>query len=203
MVELPTTWDRELRQSGSTAVVVLVDEKSVELCLKTIAKLHRKAEKSSSKKKAEDGNLWPVWGSNVPAIATGSVRYSLHNKLRFPSPQELQQNVDLYITAFNAKEDEKREGDKRRRNEPDEDGFVTVSRGGRVGPARAEEVERKRVEMEEKERRKREELGDFYRFQMRERRKEQQGEMVRRFEEDRRKVEELKGRRRGIFVPEK
>ncbi|CZR53325.1 related to RRP7 Protein involved in pre-rRNA processing and ribosome assembly [Phialocephala subalpina] len=201
MVELPRIWDRELRRSGSTAVVVLVDEKSVELALKTIRKLHRKSSKSKS------GDVWPVWGEGVPESSqiTGSKRYLLHNELRFPNPREIQANIDAFMTSFNSQESSRALSAKRARNEPDEDGFITVTRGGRVGPARAEEVERKRVEMEDKEKRKREEMerGGFYRFQTRERRKEEQGEMIRRFEEDRRRVEVLKASRRSKFVPEK
>ena len=60
----------------------------------------------------------------------------------------------------------------------------------------------KRVEMEERERKKRDGMGDFYRFQMRERRKAEMGALVKRFEEDKRKVETMKGRR-GAFRPER
>lgn len=42
---------------------------------------------------------------------------------------------------------------------------------------------------------------DFYRFQNREKRKEREGELRRRFEEDRRRVGEMRGWR-GRVVPE-
>jgi len=193
-IELPQIWDRELRRSGSTAVVVLVDEKSVESTLKAVKKLHK-----SSKE-----NKWPIWGEGVEGKVTalGSARYAAHQKLRFPDTQTLQQNVDAFMIAFNKREEEKARENKRARNVPDEDGFVTVTRGGRVGPARREEAEEKRREMEEKERKNREGRGDFYRFQMRERRKEEAGLLVKRFEEDRKKVEGMR-ERRGKFRPEK
>ena len=54
----------------------------------------------------------------------------------------------------------------------------------------------------EKEEAKRKSMGDFYRFQGRERRKEEQGELIKRFEEDRKRVEGMKNSRRGRFVPE-
>ncbi len=191
--ELPQTWDRDLHRSGSTAVIVLVDEKSVESTLKAILKLHK-----SSK------SQWPVWGegvdSKVPAL--GSARYLAHHTLRHPDPVTLQANVDAFMSAFNAQEEAKAQAAKRARNVPDEDGFVTVTRGGRTGPARKEDAEEKKREMEEKEKRKREEMGDFYRFQMRERRKAEQGELVKQFEEDRRRVESMKKERRGKFRPE-
>jgi len=191
--ELPQTWDRELRRSGSTAVITLVDEKSVESTLKAIRKLH----------KSSKDNKWPIWGSGIESKipSLGSARYLAHQKMRYPDPIALQANVDAFMTRFNEKEEERARAEKRKRNVPDEDGFVTVTRGGRVGPARKEGAEAKRREMEEKERKKREEMGDFYRFQMRERRKQEQGELVKGFEEDRRRVESMK-EKRGRFRPE-
>ncbi|CAL3968497.1 hypothetical protein PZA11_004072 [Diplocarpon coronariae] len=196
-LELPQIWDRELHRSGSTAVVRLVDDKSVESVLKAAKKLHKSSKESSR----------PVWGSGITdgdtrAPALGSARYASHQRLRYPPRATLQRNVDAFMTAFNAAEEQKAHDAKRQRGVPDEDGFVTVTRGGRTGPARMADAERKRSEMEAKEAGKRGAMGDFYRFQMRERRKEEQGELVRRFEEDRRRVGEMK-ERRGRFRPEK
>jgi ribosomal RNA-processing protein 7 len=200
--ELPQIWDRELRKSGSTAVVVLVDAKSVESALKAIRKLHKSS-------KRDKDSPWPVWGegiegkkSEVPKL--GSARYLAHQKLRYPDETALKLNVDAFMTEFNRKEEEKVKREKRMRNVPDEDGFVTVTRGGRTGPARSEEAEQKRKELEEKEKKKREELqgAGFYRFQVREQRKAEQGELVRRFEEDRKKVGAMK-EKRGRFRPER
>ena len=73
---------------------------------------------------------------------------------------------------------------------PDEDGFVTVTRGSR-GAARLEETK----ELVEKHKEKSKGLEDFYRFQMREKRKEEHAEMLKKFEEDKRKVEEMRQRR--------
>jgi ribosomal RNA-processing protein 7 len=193
--ELPQVWDRELRRSGSTAVVVLVDEKSVQSTLKAIQKLHKSSKNTAA---------WPVWGEGVedklPKL--GSARYLSHHKMQFPDSKALQMNVDKFMTAFNQREEEKAKAEKRARNVPDEDGFVTVTRGGRTGPARKEDAEMKKTEMEEREKKKRDSMGDFYRFQMRERRKAEMGELVKRFEEDKKKVETMKGRK-GAFRPER
>ena len=193
--ELPQIWDRDLRGSGSTAVVVLVDERSVEAALKAVRKLQKS-------KSLED--KWPVWGQGVEGKvpALGSARYLAHHRMQYPDTAALQRNVDAFMTAWNAREEEKARLAKRQRNVPDEDGFVMVTKGGRTGPARREEAERKRAELEEKERRKREEMGDFYRFQMRERRKAEQGELVKQFEEDKKRVEAMK-EKRGRFRPER
>lgn len=191
--ELPKTWDREMHKSGSTAVAVFADEKSVEAVLKAIKRLHK-----SGKEK------FPVWGEDlsekVPKL--GSHRYLTHHKMRYPDPDLLGASVDAYMMEFNMKEEEATQMAKRLRNVPDDDGFVTVTRGGRTGPARRDDAETKRLEMEEKEEKKRKEMGDFYRFQLRERRKEEQGELVKRFEEDRKRVDAMK-EKRGRFRPEK
>jgi ribosomal RNA-processing protein 7 len=193
--DLPQIWDRQLRRSGSTAVVLLVDDRSAESSLKAIRKLHKASKKEVS---------WPVWGegveSKVPAL--GSARYLSHQKMLYPDAAELQASVDAFMMNWNRQEEEKSRLAKRQRNVPDEDGFVTVSRGGRTGPARMEDAEAKRIEKEEKENKKRGEMGDFYRFQMRERRKAEQGELVKQFEEDKKRVESMK-EKRGRFRPER
>jgi len=198
-------------------VVVLVDERSVEGSLKAARRLGKKSKEGeryvwgegvavSSSGKARGGEKGEREREAVPSL--GSARYAAHQRLRFPSKLTLQQNVDAFMTTFNALEGERALEAKRTRNVPDEDGFVTVVRGGsRSGPARMEDAERKRVELEKKEEEKRGQLrkGDFYRFQGRERRKGELGELVKAFEGDRRRVEELKARKggRGGFRPEK
>jgi ribosomal RNA-processing protein 7 len=87
------------------------------------------------------------------------------------------------------------------RSVPDEDGFITVTRGGRAGPARMEEAEAKKAELEER-RKNNGVKDDFYRFQNREKRKEAEVNLRKRFEEDRRRVERMR-ERRGRVRPER
>ena len=101
------------------------------------------------------------------------------------------------MTAFNKLEEARHKADAKRRSMPDDDGFVTVTRGTRGGAIRSDEAK----EIAEKQKAKNKGLEDFYRFQMREKRKEEQGKLIRQFEEDRRKVAEMK-RRRGTLRPE-
>lgn len=193
-LDLPPTWNRAIHRSGSSAVVVMVDEKSVDSALKAIRKLH-KSNKSQ----------WPVWGEGVKKIPSlGSARYEGHYKLRYPEAAVLQAGVDGFMAAFNRREEDAAKEAKRVRNVPDEDGFVTVTRGGRTGPARMEEAERKRKELEEREKEKLGGRDGFYRFQTRERRKEEQRLLVVGFEEDRKRVESMRERRgKGGFRPER
>ena len=99
------------------------------------------------------------------------------------------------MTQYSAFEAQRARQAKRLRQEPDEEGFITVTRGGRIGPARHEEAKAAAERQKEKAGNG---LKDFYRFQIREERKKAQGELLRKFDEDRRKVEEMK-RKRGRF----
>lgn len=187
---LPEIWTRKLHRSGATAVALLADEKSVQLVLKAVAKTARTQK-------------YPVWGEGVPAGAAplGAPWLQAHLTLTRADKAETQRAVHAFFEAYNAREKEAAEAAKRLRNEPDEDGFVTVTRGGRTAPATKSSAEEARAKMLEKEARKKEEMKGFYRFQLREMRKDEQSKMLRRFQEDRKRVESMK-EKRGRFKPE-
>ncbi|TPX13252.1 uncharacterized protein E0L32_006225 [Thyridium curvatum] len=184
------TWSRPLRRSGSTAVALMADEKSADLVLKAITKLHK------TKK-------YPVWGEGVSdkVPAMGSAWLRSHNQMAYPDKVDVQSAVDAFFTVFNRREKEAAEMAKRLRNEPDEDGFVTVTRGGRNGPAGKAEAEEARQKMVAKQDKKKSELTNFYRFQLRERKKAEQAELLKKFDEDRKKVAAMR-EKRGKFRPE-
>ncbi|CAD0111836.1 unnamed protein product [Aureobasidium uvarum] len=202
-VELPETWDRSVGRSGNTCVVVFVDAAAAEMGLKEVKKVIKAGKEI-------------VWGNDgtsdkVPALGAASEfllfcfieeclsganmvqlpGYLSHHALRFPSTAVLQTSVDAYMTAFADQEASRARALARQRAEPDEDGFVTVTRGGRMGPARQEEAQEKAEKQKEKQKGK----EDFYRFQMREKRKEKANELLKGFEEDRKKVEAMKMKR--------
>lgn len=202
--ELQTSnvWPRRLHRSGSIAVVLLVDEKSVELSLRAVAKLHK------TKK-------FPVWGEGVETRsvavsdggggtadrphALGVPFFQAHNELSYPSKSATQERVDAFFVDFNRREKEAAELAKRLRSEPDDDGFVTVTRGGgRAAAASRDEAEEARRRMVEKQEKKKRELSDFYRFQLRERKKAEHAELREKFQLDRRRAREHReGKRRG------
>lgn len=208
--ELPLTWDRQLHKSGSAAVVVLVDQPSLKLAL-------------SSAKKAAKKKIDIVWGQGVnetlPAlgiqrrrpcfdairlvnIADGcNIGYVAHQSLRYPDPTTVQSTVDAYMAAFSAAQAASQRALSQQRSIPDADGFVTVSRGGRVGPARVAEAQaalERKTAQEEKEREGRQ---DFYRWQHRERNKARAGELIKAFEEDRKRVGAMREGRVERFKP--
>lgn len=189
---LPDIWTRKLHKSGSSALVLLADEKSAQMVLKAVAKSNKNGK-------------YPVWGQGIPESAEvpplGAPWLQAHLRLSRADKAETQNAVHAFFEVFNRKEKEAAEMAKRLRNEPDEDGFVTVTRGGRAAPATKSSAEEARQKMLEKEAKKREEMKGFYRFQLREMRKEEQGKLLKRFQEDKKRVEAMK-EKRGKFKPE-
>lgn len=185
-IELPQAWDRKLQSSGAHAVVVFVDTASMEASLK------------AAKRAAKKGNKI-IWGEGIedriPAL--GPERYDAHERLLFPSRSDLLRSVNDYMTVYTRLEEARTREAAKKRQEPDEDGFITVTSGPKNNSVVREE-EAKELVAKQKEKSKG--LEDFYRFQMREKRKEKQGELVKRFEEDKRKVEEMKRRRGKVRV---
>ncbi|KAL8418855.1 hypothetical protein RB594_002166 [Gaeumannomyces avenae] len=184
------TWPRRLRRSGSTAVAIMADERSVSLALKAIAKAHK------TKK-------YPVWGvhgdSKDAPPPLGAPWLRGHNQLSFPDRELVESAVNSFFTLFNRREREAAELSKRLRNEPDADGFITVTRGGssRTAPVSREEAERTRQRLAEREERRKAELsGGFYRFQQREKQKAEHDALARRFEDDRSKLQQLREKRK-------
>ena len=98
------------------------------------------------------------------------------------------------MTAFASQEASEARSRARQRQEPDADGFITVTRGGRTNPVRQEVAQ----EQAEKQKQKQKGLEDFYRFQSREKRKQKAGELIRKFEEDKEKIRKMR-ERRGRF----
>ena len=180
---LPSTWDRELQTNGLTAVVILVDRASMEAALKAV---------KAARKESRD----LVWGEGIkddlPAL--GSARYLAHHHLTYPNKAQLLDSVNKYMTAFAANEAAQARLRTKQRQEADDDGFITVTRGGRTNPARQEAAQ----ELAEKQKEKQQGLEDFYRFQSREKRKEKAGELLRKFEEDKERVKKMK-EKRGRF----
>ena len=179
--QLPQVSELELHASGATAIVVFVDRPSMELSLK--------AAKKAAKLEQEI-----VWGQGLKGKAPllGLKRYEQIYRRRYPSSQELLQSVDQYMAAFAEMEEARSKESARKRQVPDEDGFVTVTRGSKGG-LRKEEAAELGVKQKEKN------MGfeNFYRFQMREKRKEQQEELLRRFEDDKKKVEAMRQKRQA------
>ncbi|KAF2259572.1 hypothetical protein CC78DRAFT_537017 [Lojkania enalia] len=181
---LPKIWPGELRRSGGCAVVVFVDRGSMKGAWKEVQKVIK--ERREVQWKGSEG--------------LGVERYRKHHAMKYPPREALQASINAYLSQFNRAELARNRLRAKQRSVPDEDGFITVTRGGRSGPARLEQAEKKKAELEERKK-KSGVKDDFYRFQTREKRKEAENELRKKFEADRKRVEEMR-QRRGKIRPE-
>ena len=114
--------------------------------------------------------------------------------MQYPDKNALLQSVNTYMTAFSAQEAAQARLQAKQRSEPDADGFVTVTRGGRTDPSRPGAAQA----LLTKQKNRQDGLEDFYRFQTREKKKARAGELIRKFEEDKEKIRKMK-EKRGRF----
>ncbi|KAF3939828.1 hypothetical protein ABW19_dt0204379 [Dactylella cylindrospora] len=182
----PALWNRKLHAPGTTAVVVFVDQAACELSLKAV--------QANSTDNPREDYFWGSGigkGNDIPEL--GLSRYEDHLERMFPDPDLLQKFVDDSLEAYDARLKAEEEERRRKANEPDEDGFVTVVRSTkpRLPPSAEEIAERKK---KEDEKAKKGVYKDFYRFQQREVKKEQAQKLLSQFEEAKRKVREQKRR---------
>ena len=106
------------------------------------------------------------------------------------------------MTQFSMLESSRARAAAQARQVPDEDGFITVTRGGgRIAPAKRDEAQEILQKQKDRQREKAEAMGSFYRFQTREKRKAKQNELMRNFEEDRKKVAQMRHMGKSAFRP--
>lgn len=185
-INMPSTWNRQLQKSGTHAIVLFADRPSMEASLKAAAKAARKGTSIT----------WAEGISTDRVPALGIQRYAAHEKLRYPERAALLRTVNEFMTAF-AQVSEARKRESRKVEEPDDDGFVTVTHGPKLNSvARGDELK----ELVERQKKKAEGLEDFYRFQSRDKRKARQHQLLRRFDADKKKLQDIKSRRGKIRV---
>ncbi|KAG0373536.1 Ribosomal RNA-processing protein 7 [Mortierella sp. AD032] len=179
---------RRLYATGSQAYVVFLEEQELD---KALAMKRKK-------------RTWINTGSDAtPADAAklsglGVSKWLNEYHTRRPEASVLQVKVDDYMDKFERSEYEAQQAALARHNVMDDDGFTLVTRAGSKGQnsdgvititaAKAEEVKNLKP--------KKKELQDFYRFQMREAKRDKLVDLRRKFEEDKLRIEALKVNKR-------
>eukprot|EP00611_Tribonema_gayanum_P001104 TRINITY_DN1082_c0_g1_i1.p1 TRINITY_DN1082_c0_g1~~TRINITY_DN1082_c0_g1_i1.p1 ORF type:complete len:276 (+),score=101.36 TRINITY_DN1082_c0_g1_i1:156-983(+) len=114
-----------------------------------------------------------------------------------PDHEELRERVDAYINLFDAKEAEEEQERLDAKNQPDADGFVTVTyKKRRREAAEPDAAAAAAAAGGRKKKKKPQELHNFYRFQMREAKREQLATLREKFEQDKAKIERMKAARK-------
>ncbi|KAJ3389974.1 Ribosomal RNA-processing protein 7 A [Lobulomyces angularis] len=117
----------------------------------------------------------------------GFTKYIELFKSSKPSQNILQKNVEIYLKAFDELQAEKKLNLQAKKNLPDEDGFITVV---------SKSKQKMETKSDNKKLKKKKELVDFYRFQMRDTKRQQLADLRTKFEQDKKKIEILKKARK-------
>ncbi|KAG0236488.1 Ribosomal RNA-processing protein 7 [Actinomortierella wolfii] len=178
---------RRILRTATQAYVVFLEEQELNKVLQI--KKKKRTWITTGADGEQDSKLLDTLGLN---------KWIQEYRARRPNPVDLQLKVDDYMEKFERSEYEAQQAALARVNMVDEDGFTLVTTAGKKGSntdgvitvqaARAEDV--KNIKPKKKE------LQDFYRFQMREAKRDKLVELRRKFEEDKQKIEHLKATRR-------
>lgn len=107
----------------------------------------------------------------------------------------LKENIESFMKKFD-EDSQKAEKKEKELEQEDDEGWVTVTKRGKVQSfARTEKVENKIMQKEQKNK-KRKELKNFYTFQIRESKMKHIVSLRQRFEEDKKKIAQIKQSRR-------
>ncbi|EJD36939.1 hypothetical protein AURDEDRAFT_116977 [Auricularia subglabra TFB-10046 SS5] len=197
VVPLPASPARELHAAGSSAHLVFLDASSLQRALSSIP--------------PSKPPTWPPKSSSANAEPSGLAHYAARHAACRPPLAAVLEHAESAILHFDwQQETAKRvQKSKYRKGEEivDEDGFTLVVRGGAYGQSvgGGVGVASKKFELgagdDGKKRKKKEkkEKDGFYAFQVREKNLKEHAELRKKFEEDKKKVEELQKKR--AFVP--
>lgn len=185
----PSAYPSTFHVTGSAAIAVFLDRTSRDQSLRAC----RKAAKSSKPL------IWSAGLATDKSPSLGATRYEAQRKLAFPPRADLLALANDFMTTYSDLEAARARESAKRRAEPDDDGFITVTRGSK-GVVKSDEAEA--IKAKAKEKQDKAGLQNFYRWQMREKRREEQGALLRQFDEERRRVGEMRQRRGGV-VPER
>ncbi|RUS90733.1 hypothetical protein EGW08_001537, partial [Elysia chlorotica] len=124
------------------------------------------------------------------------LRAYMHEYKDIPDVKIMEDQAEKYLAEYYKKKDEEAQQEKDMEGVPDEDGFIKVTRHGKnKGSKRTEENERKAKE-KLRMKKKKTELKDFYTSQFRETKRKHILELQAKFEEDKRKIKEMKASRK-------
>jgi len=143
---------------------------------------------------------------NKPVVATftskgtllGLQKWTAEYHEKRPKKEELQAKVNQTIKQYDQQKALERKLLLEKSNQPDEEGFITVTRQTRKNRANDGSVHVTAIKAREgaELKPKSHELGDFYRYQMRQSKRDQIAELRKKFEEDKKKIERMKAARR-------
>lgn len=127
-------------------------------------------------------------------LVTGLDKWMNEYTSQIPNEKELEAEVNEYMKVFEV--DEMKEKEEEKRVETDEDGWTIVKKSGKNAGFQQKEATISKIEEKIASRKSKKELANFYTFQIRESKQRHIVSMRKRFESDKRKVEQMKRERK-------
>lgn len=124
-------------------------------------------------------------------VKSGLEKWCKDYKKQYLDPDRLQKGIDKFMAEFDQKKAKEKAELERLANEPDEEGWTVVTHGKKnLGPVGG------RVTKRERKKRQKKELANFYTFQQRETNREHIATLRKKFEDDKKKIEQLRASRK-------
>ena len=124
------------------------------------------------------------------SLNSGMKKWCAEYRNQYPDAKAVQKEVDQFMTDFDMKEANKKAELEKLANEPDEEGWTVVTHGKKtLGDG-------ERVTKRERKKRQKKELTNFYTFQQRESKREHIAVLRKKFEEDKKKIQQLRAARK-------
>ncbi|KAF4519350.1 hypothetical protein B566_EDAN011356 [Ephemera danica] len=142
---------------------------------------------------SEPAVVWDAADKDAPIAID---RWKAEYDARIPDVEELQAEIDSFMEKHDKQVSEEERKLKETEGQPDDEGWITVTRrGNKPGFARKESVEQ-RVLAKESKKKANKELKNFYQFQIRESKMNNLAELRHKFEEDKKKIAQLRQARK-------
>lgn len=135
-----------------------------------------------------------MYESDKTILVTGLDKWMSEYTNQIPNEKDLQSEVDKYMNVFEV--DEMKEKEDEKRAETDEDGWTVVKKSGKNAGFQQKESIISKIEDKIASGKSKKELANFYTFQIRESKQRHIVSMRKRFESDKRKVEQMKKERK-------
>lgn len=166
-------------------IVTFLDKNGLNLALQSIKKI------------ISSGKNIPIWPKDLQEI--GTERYMNNYKSKIMDSESLEIESAESVLEFARKEQEAKDEIDNMKTITDEDGFTMVvgshrkTKTGIMGSLKkTNEIEKEKAV----KKMKRKEKQDFYRFQIREKKKQEMNHLLAKFKEDQERVKEMKEKRR-------
>lgn len=175
----------QLLKSGASAHIVLLEDEEMKNVLNM---------------KAGTITEWPLHEAEEtrdPRDYRGISRYLYEYRAARPPTELLKKEVDAYMAKFEEAKYERERILSQQQNVADEDGFITVVRRGGSnkntdGTATVTAMSATDARLAGENKKKQAVYGDLYRFQVRERKRDQLTELRKKFEEDKEKIARMR-----------